>query len=213
MTGSNGPLASDTCMALGPDGDVCGLKDQHEGKHDWEMPDNVVTSKPAIKTKLRAPEPDEFEGEFLESPALSKLGQELIDSCWEFEHLHDLTVLFLWKFKGGQSGGKATLGKCQKPSGLLAHFAKADYVIWIAADNARDFEMTPHQLEALLHHELAHTEVVENEQTGEQKITTKGHDVEEHRVTLERYGCWMPALKEFAQTAAKQLKLDEAMTQ
>lgn len=94
----------------------------------------------------------------------------------------------LWKKTGGAKNGNATLGKCQKPSGLLKFFSDREWVIWLAADHCRERKLTERQVEALLFHELLHPVLAD----GQPAI--RGHDVEAFNDEIREYGLWMSNL-------------------
>jgi Putative phage metallopeptidase len=219
-------LAADSCMAPSSEGEVCTAKEFHSGEHSWgkEAVQTTITLKSDGATVgpvadkpqrnrvvLRAPTEEEFDGQdFLASAALTDLAGELIVSCPELRHLGDAAMGFLWKRKGGASKGKSTLGKCQKPSGLLAHFARYDFIVWLAADHATEYQFSGVQLEALLYHELCHADLDEDEETGDRQWTIKPHDVEAFGSEVRRYGLIFEDVRSFAKEAARQLTLDEA---
>lgn len=90
------------------------------------------------------------EEEFLEAgsdflpvgESIKRFYKALLYEFPEFGFLVRANVKLLWKLKGGKGGGNLTLGKLQKPSGLLRHFSDCDYAIWFAADHCREFYFT-----------------------------------------------------------------------
>ncbi len=103
-----------------------------------------------------------------------------------FKHLRALKVEYLWRYAGGKSGGKATLGKCVRPSGLPKYYSEADFIVWLAADNCRAAFLDAYQLEALIFHELLHAAVTEKGKTA-----VAPHDAEVFIRGIEEYGLWM----------------------
>lgn len=153
--------------------------------------------------RVRVPTEQEIgDNAFLEAPDLELLADELIERHTTLGHLRALTVHFRWKAKGGKSKGAAVYGKCTKPSGLLADYSGADFIIWLAADYVRDARFTQRQIEALLFHELLHTHT--DSETGEP--ITLAHDFEGFRKEVEEYGWWSQPLLELRNTSM-QLKL------
>jgi len=102
----------------------------------------------------------------------------------------DFSIQFLWKRTGGESGGNAVLGRCVKFSGLSAFFANDEFLIWVAADHARDYGLTRHQVEALLFHELKHVDRSER-----YTPKTRGHEVEMFIDEVRVYGAWKADLR------------------
>lgn len=138
-------------------------------------------------TPFRVPTEDDFsDSPFSEDIRLEKLGEDLIAEYEDFAYIQTAKILYLWKEKGGKSGGKDVLGKCQKPSGLLAHFARADFVIWLGADNVRDRHMKEEQIKALLFHELKHCGF--DHETGD--FIVVGHEFEGFAREIELFGYW-----------------------
>lgn len=152
------------------------------------------------------------EEEFRDAPTVEKIADVLIGRYNEFSHLRqNCNIAYLWKAKGGKSGGKAVLGKAAKASGLVAYYSNADFIIWIASDNCADMVLTNHQMEALIYHELCHCtleEVTDKDGniTGE-KFAIAAHDVTMFHGELSRYGTWEPSLQQlrhgYAQLALK----------
>ncbi len=165
---------------------------------------------PSARLVVRVPQEAEFGGQdYLATDALTELGDRLIANCIEFAHLHEARVQFLWKAAGGRSKGALTMGKCQKPSGLLAHFSMQDFIVWIAADNVRYRAFTERQIEALVFHELCHAGWQEDEDNGRDgRWTIEGHDIEEFSAVIRRYGLIFDSAKEIDMTI-RQLRLEE----
>jgi len=144
------------------------------------------------------PAPDVFKGQFGEkldfalAPDLRALADELIDRhADKFSHLPQLQIEYLWKLKGGEKSGKATLGRCQRPSGLLAFYSKADFVVWLAWDHGVTLKMERQQVEATLFHELCHIGV--DAETDEPLAVP--HDVEMFADEVRTYGLWRSDLQ------------------
>lgn len=136
---------------------------------------------------------------FTATDDLTTLGHNLIREHASLQWLDGFTVKFLWKEKGGQKGGLATLGKCVLLSGLARHFGESDYVIWIAADHARAWELDDGQLEALLYHELLHCELITDENSDEVRAGVRGHDAEVFFDEIAKYGLWRESLTRLRQ--------------
>lgn len=161
-------------------------------------------------------DPDDPSGwrDFLPAPDLETIARYLIEDDEDaLGHLARYRVVYLWKRRGGQSQGQPTLGKCSKASGPAKHFADSTWIIWLAADWARDYELTRVQVEAALHHELTHAGEKEIEVTRPDGETAtkivpavRGHDCEMFSAEIERYGLWRQPLKAVA-PAFRQLSL------
>ncbi|MBI5289945.1 MAG: hypothetical protein HY873_13310 [Chloroflexi bacterium] len=147
---------------------------------------------------IRVPSSAEFgEYDFLDSPDLTALSDDLIRHWPEMDHLGLFRGRVLWRKKGSTSGGRQVLAKCQLTSGLLAHFCDADWIVTVAADFARQGEKDGGWFEALMYHELASLELVmEEDEDGDlvpvepPQLKVKGPEVEAFVMELRRYGAW-----------------------
>lgn len=167
----------------------------------------------ASTTLLGKPADDRFEfprgimGEFARAPEIEAIADALIHAHRAlFDHLLDAKVRYLWKAKGGKSAGKDRLGACQKPSGLLAFFSGDDFVIWLGLDNCLAHRLTNRQVEALVFHELLHTNATEDPDTGEIILGINPHDFEGFNEELRVYGPWSSDLERVTEIA-RQLEL------
>jgi hypothetical protein len=129
--------------------------------------------------------------DFIPAPDLERIGLRLIAECEELNFLDDHTIVYLWKRQGGETNGKAVLGKATKTSGLVKHFGKAEWVIWLGADHFYTLEPTCRQVEACLFHELLHC----GEDTENKKAVVVGHDWQGFSAEVRRYGAWCEGLK------------------
>lgn len=137
------------------------------------------------------------EVEFIKDDRLTELGNALIAERGCFHDLQSRKIVFLWKRQGGKTKGKVTLGKCQKPSGILAYFAASDFIIWVAADHARENQLTNWQMEALVFHELKHCDV-DYDDKGELKLAINPHDLEAFVDEVRIYGAWKSDIERMA---------------
>lgn len=93
--------------------------------------------------------------DFAPAPDLQAMADGLIERHpAKFGHLLQMRVEYFWKAAGGLKSGKMTLGKCQRPSGLLAHYSRADFIIWLAWDHCLTLKLEREKVEATLFHEL-----------------------------------------------------------
>lgn len=147
--------------------------------------------------------------DFLPDKRLSDIGQLVVAK--KFIQLDGaVTIDFLWKAKGGTSGGNLVLGKCIKNSGLARHYSNyTDYTVWIAADHSRSYGFNRWQLEALIFHELLHIDYEEPEEEGAAAVKgTKGHDAELFYSEIEEYGLWRRSLQRLSEVVQPALPLD-----
>ena len=122
--------------------------------------------------------------EWIKAPeSVLHLAQELIEKY--HEHLQGANIGFVFRETADRSGDKLVLGKAAKVSPRDKVFNNLDFVIWLAQDWWRGI-LTDVQRQALLDHELCHC--VFDEETETYKL--RGHDIEEFREIVERYGLW-----------------------
>ena len=155
---------------------------------------------------IRVPGPQAFwldaigkhQADYLPAPQLAALATELIARHPHLHHIDGFKVVYLWKRTGGEKGGKATLGQCQKLSGLAKFLSggeqideTADFCIWLAADWLND--ASTEKVEACTFHELRH---IAADDDGRPFIQT--HDVEMFADEVELYGLYRPDLSEAA---------------
>jgi ssDNA-binding Zn-finger/Zn-ribbon topoisomerase 1 len=131
-----------------------------------------------------------------DSGELKKYYAALLYEFTEFSYLADARIHFLWKAKGGKSGGREVWGKCKKPGGELAYYSDADYIILFSADHCFKNGLKNWQILALLYHELKHTAVDENG-----NFTTVGHEFEGFNDELKLFGAWNHSASEIVKTS------------
>lgn len=141
------------------------------------------------------------EVDYLDAPDLAQLARKLIDRHQRFTPLTGVTILYCWKAKGGESGGNATLGMCQKAGGLLRHYAETDFVIWLAADHIRERELSSRQIEAILFHELCH--IGFHPKTA--KPIIRNHDWAGFRAEIDEYGLYLDDIRAMGKAIQQQL--------
>lgn len=144
--------------------------------------------------RVMIPRDADFIGNFLEARELEDVADELISRWPELRWLSGHTLRIVWKRKGGTSSGNIALGKTGPATGLIGYFSKADWVMWIAADHAREQKLTAFQIEALVYHEMLHC-AVEGE---DEKPSARGHDAELFTDEIRRYGAWRENLQRAA---------------
>lgn len=177
-----------------------------------EVHEDLAPARPVVI----APADEMFgEADFIPGSKLTKLAQALIADDPQFAFLRDWTdtIVCLWKRKGGTSGGKDVLGKCQQLSGAARHFAGKRYLIWLGADTCRKARLTERQLEALVYHELCHLAPGDlDDDTGEEQAPkVVAHDFAGFTSELARYGAWQADLA-VAQAAFEELPLFASST-
>lgn len=153
-----------------------------------------------------------------EAPEVKEIADRLIPEHHQEIELWMDEIRYVFRDKAQKSKGRVVLGKAHKVGGMacyLIHSATGDinefgdqaedmFVVEIAEDAWET--LTARQKEALVDHELCHFSIEIDEETeGEVIRKIVGHDVEEFRAVVERWGAWKPDLTEFAE--ALQLKM------
>ncbi len=107
-----------------------------------------------------------------------------------FSYLEAFDVDIFWKKKGLKKDGSGICGKCGPISGKQAAYTDGHFRIDIAADACRVYELSRHQLEALLFHEMCHTGVTEA-----LKPKMNRHELEMFFDEVTEYGLWTISLQ------------------
>lgn len=127
------------------------------------------------------------------------------------EHLVGIAIVYVFRSKASQHGGKDVWARTRKVSGLNAWLAcreKLDpkepsapsfFVIEIASDIWAT--LTAPRRIALIDHELSHIA---------SDLTLVGHDVEEFSAIAMRHGAWTKSLKTFKQASGQKPMFDGA---
>lgn len=118
-------------------------------------------------------------------------------------HLKDARIGYLW-VEAMEKKGRIVLGKASVCNAKLRHYGEVDFLIewnWSAWK-----ELEPHQLAALVDHELMHCNL--EEKKDEVKAVMVSHDIEEFGPIVSRWGLWKPDLQQFAAHVQKALQLD-----
>lgn len=136
---------------------------------------------------------------------IGRIANLLIDKHRRFRHLGKRMIAYRWKYQGGATNGKDTLGKCVKLSGVTKIYTGDVFLIWVAADHATWHKLTNYQLEALIFHELCHAT-----ETDKGQPSLAPHDATVFIAEVEEYGLWMADLVRLGQAttaAAEQARL------
>lgn len=130
-------------------------------------------------------------------------------------HLEDAQILWLMRAGPVLEAGRQVIGRVQLPQvqgklrDLFTHLLVKTYGFlpeFIVTIDAQWWqEATALQREALVWHELSHVrQAVDkngeprfDKETGAPVLAIIGHDIEEFRSTVERYGEWAPHITEF----------------
>lgn len=155
------------------------------------------------------------------APDVRKIADKLITQ----HHQHLLgeadRIIYLFRSEAARSKGRVVLGKARLLSGLNAWLYDAGvdgpaadglegaecarFVMEIAHDEWRELNAAGRK--ALVDHELCHFWIETDEETGDQKLMIRGHDLEEFVEVVARHGCWRPEVEHVVKVGAEQLKL------
>lgn len=152
------------------------------------------------------PEDAAFNGaQFRAAPELANIADRLIDEHGFLRELINCKITYLWKRKTGVSKGKLKIGFLARGSGLLGHFSRVDFLVWLSASTARDAKFTDRQVEAAVMHQLLH--ISEDDNGNWIKVA---HDFEGFAAEVRAYGTWTEDLRLGATSfkIARQLGLD-----
>ncbi|MCC6315399.1 MAG: hypothetical protein IT337_15450 [Thermomicrobiales bacterium] len=158
-------------------------------------PERAANGRPADD---RAFIPDMVDVDFMDAPELQVIADGLIGAEAALTHLLNCRIAWLWKRKAG-GGGRTAFGKPQMATGMLAHFARADVVLWLGADACQAERLTNRQLEAAVYHELLKIAFDEEKE----KYELQRPDFAGFAAEIERYGAWRDGLVQ-AQAAFRQ---------
>lgn len=169
--------------------------------------DEEPTSENAQQGSLfLVPEDAAFDGaQFRPAPELANIAEGLIEENGFLSFLEGCKIQYLWKRKTGVSKGKLKIGFLARGSGLLGHYSRAEFLVWLSASTARDAKFTDRQVEAAIFHQLCH--IGEDDNGNWIKV---GHDFEGFAAEVRVYGTWTEDLKigDSAFKIARQLGLD-----
>lgn len=143
---------------------------------------------------VRVPDDGDFpeDDEFLADEVLDQLFLDVVNAYEALSVIedHGIRVAVRWKKKGGKSQRKLVLAKCVKPSGLLAHFCKVDFVIWLAAENIKIESWSTVQIGKLLYHEARHIGWDPGDDEHDAHPVLVAHDLELFLGEISDTGAW-----------------------
>ncbi len=139
--------------------------------------------------------------------------QEIAERLIPLHHVELATarIKYLFQEKAGKKGGKPLLGKAQKVSGVLEHFADCDFLLVVAQDTWDPLEQGKRI--ALVDHLLECCTGEESDKDPSAAIVwrTREPDVREFGTILSRHGAWSEDLESFC-TIAQSMISDEIET-
>ena len=126
---------------------------------------------------------DESGDDYYHDTELDEAAGDLIELCQALSHLNQIPIAIRWKRAGGTSGGKRILGQSIKATSLHRHFVGDVFIVWLAADHARDLGLDVLQLERLLFDQLVRCQF---DDKGRPFIAAA--DVQENLATISQFG-------------------------
>lgn len=117
----------------------------------------------------------------------AEIGQELIQTEPALEHIlnSNASIAYLSSEHKKKNGERYVYGQCEKVAEKYKWGIPADFTITIFEPNIEGF--TEEQLRILIFHELLHVGITYNDD-GEEKYSTIGHDLEDFKLIIDRYG-------------------------
>lgn len=160
-----------------------------------------VSQAPSI---IFPPQDTEFgNADYLVSFDLDQIIVDLIKkNPQQFGHLASFEILSVWRKKGGKSKGRAIMGACIKPSGLVTAYTAADYIVSVSADHVREYQLQGRELESVVFEQLCKAGVDEK---GNPILWD--YDFQGFASQVREYGLINQDLR-LAATAFSQVKLD-----
>ncbi len=124
----------------------------------------------------------------------------------------DCRIALAWKFGWKRNkDGQLVLGKCKKVSDLDKQFQGFDFIIIL--NKEAWVELKADQQKALMHHELCHAAVAQDQNGNTKKdarnrtcFRVKKHDIEEFGDIIAAHGCYKADLEEFVKLAMRSKK-------
>lgn len=139
---------------------------------------------------------------FRNAPEVREIAEAMIPE--HHPHLEDALISFIYRSEHENRNGREIWGTARCPTGLLAYYSGADFIIEIAEDIWDN--ITDAQQLALVDHELSHC--VE----GKTGWEIQGHDIEEFEKIIDRHGLFTPCRHSFGQKVLEVLARDDYET-
>lgn len=150
--------------------------------------------------------------EYWRAPEVERIANELIVKHHDHLNRTDVVIKCVFRDPAAKSKGRVVYGKARKVSGLTAYLVGLEHNDRLDDGEPADFfvveiahepwqGLTGRQRHALVDHELCHLDVELDENGGDRKLCTRGHDLEEFTEVVKRHGLWRPTVVQFAETA------------
>lgn len=150
--------------------------------------------------------------EYWRAPEVAKIADELILKHHDHLNRVDVTIKCLFRHPAAKSHGRVVYGKAGKVGGRSAYLVALEHDVRVDEGEPVDFfvieiahepwqGLTESQRRALVDHELCHLDVELDDISGDRKLGTRGHDLEEFREVVQRHGLWQPSVAKFTEVA------------
>ena len=117
----------------------------------------------------------------------AKIANELIETEPELIDIKNsqATIIYLSSTHAKKSDGKVVCGQCEKVAEKYKWGIPCDFTITVFEPNVEKF--TEEQLKILIFHELLHVGIEFNGD-GSETYSIKGHDLEDFKLIIDRFG-------------------------
>lgn len=136
----------------------------------------------------------------------AQIAQELIETEDELAYIREsvVSIVYLSSTQQKTKADKFVFGQCEKVADKYKWSIPCDFTITVFEPNIEQF--TEEQLRILLFHELLHVGIDIGED-GEEKYSIKGHDLEDFKVIIDRYGTdWATPPESFGEMLTNAVK-------
>lgn len=156
----------------------------------------------------KTPKPKPVTYERVDRQADSKGVYKVLDKCLKQYRSElrdeDCRIAVAWRYGLKKNkDGQLVLGKCKKASDLDKQFSQFDFVV-ILNHEAWTSMLDDEQKEALMHHELMHIGISEDQNGNTKKdsrnrtmFRVRKHDIEEFADIVAQHGCYKADLEQF----------------
>lgn len=132
---------------------------------------------------------------FIKADEVELIAIELLNK--HHPHLLRAKIDYLFVKENKPKNGRVKLGHFEIPNEKVKHYNGYDFIMEISWKHW--CKLTPLQKKALVDHELCHGGV-RVDKKGKIKFILIGHDVEEFKEIVGRYGFWKDDLRDFGET-------------
>ena len=107
--------------------------------------------------------------------------------------LADANIKYLYKNQPVKKSGRTVVATIEHCGPKMVHLTGLDYIVQAGYEQWN--HLTDDQKVAVVDHELAHCEIIEDEETGDIKYKLKDHDWADFTDVVTRHGMYLPDLE------------------